>query len=176
MDISFEQIQLTLKIKGNGERVLLDGSIRARCKPGRMLAIMGPSGSGKSSLLHALAGKIKKSSKLTLKGKRYLNGKEIRGILPAALIEQEVNFFPHMTVKETLEFRVDLLLGKSLGRKQRNMLVKDLISSLNLQKAADTIVGNSKVRGISGTVPPGAPRSDHGMAMRVPLLCALSPN
>jgi ABC-type multidrug transport system ATPase subunit len=154
MDISFEQIQLKLKVKGNGgeARVLLDGSIRARCKPGRMLAIMGPSGSGKSSLLHALAGKIKHNSKLTLQGKRYLNGKQVKGgTLPAALIEQQVNFFPHMTVKETLEFRVDLLLEKSLGKKQRILLVKDLISSLNLQKAADTIVGNSKVRGISGT-------------------------
>jgi ABC-type multidrug transport system ATPase subunit len=151
MDVSFEQIQLKLKQTKNGERVLLDGSIRARCKPGRMLAIMGPSGSGKSSLLHALAGKIKQNPKLSLEGKRYLNGKEVKGILPAAIIEQEVNFFPHMTVRETLQFRVDLMLGKSMGKNQRNLLVKDLISSLNLQKAADTIVGNSKIRGISGT-------------------------
>ena len=150
MDLAFEQVRMTLKQKGNGRRVLLDGSIRGRCEPGRMLAIMGPSGSGKSTLLHALAGKVKYSPKLSLEGKRYLNGHEIQGMLPAALIEQEVSFFPHMTVRETLEFRVDLLLGRTIPKSERLELVQDLINQLSLQKAADTIVGNSKVRGISG--------------------------
>jgi ABC-type multidrug transport system ATPase subunit len=151
MDLSFENIEMQLKLKGNGnKRTLLDGSIRGRCEPGRMLAIMGPSGSGKSTLLHALAGKIKYSPKLSLKGKRYLNGHEIQGRLPAALIEQDVSFFPHMTVRETLEFRVDLLLGRTIPKSDRQELVQDLIVQLNLQKAADTIVGNNKIRGISG--------------------------
>jgi ABC-type multidrug transport system ATPase subunit len=151
MDLSFEEIQMEVKLKGNGnKRTLLDGSIRGRCQPGRMLAIMGPSGSGKSTLLHALAGKTKYSPKLSLKGKRYLNGNEVEGRLPAALIEQEVSFFPHMTVRETLEFRVDLLLGRTIPKSSRQELVQDLIVELNLQKAADTIVGNNKIRGISG--------------------------
>lgn len=150
MDLAFEQVRMELKQKGNGRRVLLDGSIRGRVEPGRMLAIMGPSGSGKSTLLHALAGKIKYSPKLALEGKRYLNGRELKGMLPAALIEQEVSFFPHMTVRETLEFRVDLLVGRTIPKSERLELVQDLINQLNLQKAANTIVGNSKVRGISG--------------------------
>lgn len=155
MDLSFEQVRMELKLKkkngnGNNKRVLLDGSIRGRCEPGRMLAIMGPSGSGKSTLLHALAGKVKYSPKLSLQGKCYLNGREVQGMLPAALIEQDVSFFPHMTVRETLEFRVNLLLGNSIPKSQRHELVQELINELNLQKAADTIVGNSKIRGISG--------------------------
>jgi len=150
MDLAFEQVRMELKQKRNGKRVLLDGSIRGRCQPGRMLAIMGPSGSGKSSLLHALAGKVKYSPKLSLEGKRYLNGHEIQGMLPAALIEQDVSFFPHMTVRETLEFRVDLLLGRTIPKSERAEFVQDLINQLNLQKAADTIVGNLKIRGISG--------------------------
>ena len=51
VDLSFEGIRLTLasgKKHGADDRVLLDGSLRGRAQPGRMLAIMGPSGAGES--------------------------------------------------------------------------------------------------------------------------------
>jgi hypothetical protein len=51
VELGFSDIQLVLqakkKKKENGDRVLLDGSIRGKASPGRMLAIMGPSGAGK---------------------------------------------------------------------------------------------------------------------------------
>ena len=112
MELAFEGIRLELKLgnKNNNNnnkesRILLDGSCRGRARPGRMLAILGPSGAGKSSLLHALAGRLKANSKLTLQGYRYINGHSVDGhdMLPAAFIEQDVSFFPHMTVRETLE-------------------------------------------------------------------------
>ena len=48
MELAFEDIRMTVQGKknannGSGVRVLLDGSLRGRAKPGRMLAIMGPS-------------------------------------------------------------------------------------------------------------------------------------
>ena len=52
VDLGFSDIRMELhtgrsKKNGNGVKVLLDGSIRGRARPGRMLAIMGPSGAGK---------------------------------------------------------------------------------------------------------------------------------
>ena len=70
--------------------------------------------------------------------------------LPAAFVKQEDNFFPYMTVRETIAFRVELKYGRSLNRKDRSKMVNELIEQLSLTKAADTIVGNVKVRGISG--------------------------
>jgi ABC-type multidrug transport system ATPase subunit/ABC-type multidrug transport system permease subunit len=157
VDLGFSDIRMELETKkknANGEktRVLLDGSIRGRAQPGRMMAIMGPSGAGKSTVLHALAGRIKGSSKIGLEGTRYINGNPVTGdsMLPSAFIEQEVNFFPHMTIRETLNFRVELKLGSRLSKKARDVIVNDLIAELRLEKAADTIVGDAKVRGISG--------------------------
>ena len=52
IDLGFSDIRLELKTKksnNGGRKVLLDGSIRGRARPGRMLAIMGPSGAGKVS-------------------------------------------------------------------------------------------------------------------------------
>jgi len=153
VDLAFDEIKMILETKkGNDDRLLLDGSIRGRAQPGRMLAIMGPSGSGKSTLIHALAGKIKDSPKLSLFGHRYINGEELSpdSAVPAAFIEQEVNFFPHMTVKETLDFRVELKLGEKLRKRERNKVVDDLMDTLGLSKSANTKVGNAKIRGLSG--------------------------
>ena len=52
VDLGFSDIRMELQTgrsKKNGVKVLLDGSIRGRARPGRMLAIMGPSGAGKVS-------------------------------------------------------------------------------------------------------------------------------
>ena len=152
-EVGFENIKLTLKQKGNKpDRTILDGSLKGKASPGRMLAIMGPSGSGKSSLIHAIAGRIEENKKITLSGDRYINHQKLSGdsMLPAAFIEQEVNFFPHMTVKETLDFRVELKLGSKLNKADRDDVVSNLIDMLGLQSSENTIVGNSKVRGLSG--------------------------
>lgn len=56
-----------------------------------------------------------------------------------------------MTVKETLDFQVELKMGAVLKTKEeRDALVQDLIDQLGLTKSANTIVGNAKVRGLSG--------------------------
>jgi hypothetical protein len=46
MDLGFSGFQMELKAKKKNQssRLILDGSIRGRARPGRMLAIMGPSG------------------------------------------------------------------------------------------------------------------------------------
>ncbi|GKY91354.1 hypothetical protein MPSEU_000107600 [Mayamaea pseudoterrestris] len=153
IDLEFSNIQLQLdQGRRKGSKTILDGSIHGRAQPGRMLAIMGPSGAGKSTLLHALSGRIKYSSKLQLQGSRIVNQQAVTGdsMLPCAFIEQEVEFFPHMTVRETLVFRVELKLGSQLSKQGRADMVDDLLHQLGLTKVADTIVGNARVRGISG--------------------------
>ena len=53
-----------------------------------------------------------------------------------------------VTVRETLNFRTELKLGSRISKKARDALVKDLIAQMRLEKAADTIVGDGKVRRI----------------------------
>ena len=102
--------------------------------------------------MHALAGRVKESSKIKLYGERYINGRPISGdsMVPSAVVEQDVNFFPYMTVRETLAFRVELKLGSRISKKRRDELVDELLSQMRLEVTADTIVGDAKVRGISG--------------------------
>lgn len=85
-------------------------------------------------------------------GRRFINGKAVSGdkMLPAAFVMQEVEFFPHMTVRETLEFRAQLELSNTISASERDELVTEILRQLGLVKVSDSVVGNAKVRGISG--------------------------
>jgi ABC-type lipoprotein export system ATPase subunit len=60
IELAFQGIQLEMAVKKKKDndgkpRLLLDGSIHGRATPGRMLAVMGPSGAGKVRLTQGLA-------------------------------------------------------------------------------------------------------------------------
>ena len=44
VEVGFQDVGMILKRKNQADRVILDGSLCGAAKPGRMLAIMGPSG------------------------------------------------------------------------------------------------------------------------------------
>ncbi|XP_015873783.3 ABC transporter G family member 31 [Ziziphus jujuba] len=80
-------------------------NISGAVKPGRMTLLLGPPGSGKSSLLLALAGKLDKDLKqtgtITYNGHK-LNEFEVRRT--SAYISQTDNHIAELTVRETLDF------------------------------------------------------------------------
>jgi len=134
------------------KKVILDG-IDGRATPGRMLAVMGPSGCGKSSLLNAVAGQMKQSKGLVLEGSLAVNGKAVASGhlgVPFAYVTQYDTFYSQMTVRETLLFAARLRLPRSVKLKENKRIVDELMEKLGLTKSADTIVGDQKIRGISG--------------------------
>ncbi len=98
--------------------------------PGAILTVMGPSGSGKSSLLAALCGTLGSSApdeagwsphtgSLLMHGAVWLNGRRIDG-LPVhqrgcGLLFQDPLLFPHMSVAENLDFA----LPRHIPRRER---------------------------------------------------------
>ncbi|KAL1499188.1 hypothetical protein AB1Y20_013697 [Prymnesium parvum] len=122
---------------------------------GRILAIMGPSGSGKTTLLNALAGQLKAGKKASITGTLLIDGQAAGGAssvpsLQQAYVRQEDIFYTQMTVRETLMFAAQMKLPRSMPLDEKRDLVDSLISKLSLVTAAETIVGDSKTRGISG--------------------------
>lgn len=88
--------------------------LRIDVAPGRILTLMGPSGSGKSSVLAAMAGTLHSvaegSEALRFEGKVMLDGRDLTN-LPTAqrgigLLFQDALLFAHMTVAENLLFAV----------------------------------------------------------------------
>nr|QCO69320.1 ABCG2 [Prorocentrum lima] len=149
--------RLPPKRKGEIGRAVLKDAF-GKCDPGQLMAILGASGSGKSSLLNALAGRMPYIPKTELAGSIliqakggtfYANTVDLPSI--SAYVEQEDALFALSTVEETLRmfgrFRFPHLREAELMKR-----VNDVICVLGLNPARNTLVGSDKPgqRGISG--------------------------
>ncbi|RLM91491.1 ABC transporter G family member 7 [Panicum miliaceum] len=67
-----------------------------------------------------------------------------------AFVRQEDLFFSQLTVRETLSLAAELQLPDTWAPERKERYVNDLLFRLGLVNCADSIVGDAKVRGISG--------------------------
>jgi len=79
------------------------GNIDLVIQEGRYMVLMGPTGSGKTTFLNAIAGLIR-----PLGGRVFLNGRDITGLppeeRPIGYVFQEPMLFPHLSVWENVAF------------------------------------------------------------------------
>jgi ABC-type multidrug transport system ATPase subunit len=141
--LSWSAISLTV----DGRRILEDISGEAR--QGRLLAIMGPSGAGKTSLLHVLGGMLQSRTGQVLCGSMAGSIASSAPQHSVAFVGQNDNFHAHLSVEETLLLAASLRLPGS-SRAQRREAVEDTLRRLHLTHARCTLVGNERTRGISG--------------------------
>ncbi|KAK6997984.1 ATP-binding cassette sub-family G member 8 [Biomphalaria glabrata] len=146
--VSNLQMPWEVKDKGNSLQVLKDISFTA--KSGQLMAIMGGSGSGKTSLLDILT--CRTSSGVTT-GQVYLNSEvRTKSVLDscAGYVRQDDRLIASLTVRETLMFVAQLKLPRTFSEEKIKERVDLVIAELGLTQAADTKVGNDSIRGLSG--------------------------
>uniref|UniRef100_A0A7M4F2Z8 ATP-binding cassette sub-family G member 2-like n=1 Tax=Crocodylus porosus TaxID=8502 RepID=A0A7M4F2Z8_CROPO len=129
------------------EREILK-DINGIMRPG-LNAILGPTGSGKSSLLDILAARKDShglSGDILINGaSRPRNFKCISGYV----IQNDV-VMGTLTVRENFEFSAALRLPTSVPEQKKKERVNQIILELGLSKVADSKVGTSIIRGVSG--------------------------
>ncbi|KAG4048774.1 hypothetical protein JG687_00011290 [Phytophthora cactorum] len=145
-------------------------------KPGTMTLILGHPGSGKSSLMKLLSGRLPNGSNVSVEGDVTFNGlshETLMKRLPqlVAYVPQNDKHLPTLTVKETLDF-AHACNGGGLSKRDRNNLVcgtheenhaaltaangiykhhPDIaVRQLGLKNCQDTVVGDAMLRGVSG--------------------------
>ncbi|KAJ1701290.1 hypothetical protein LUZ63_001069 [Rhynchospora breviuscula] len=131
-------------------KTILD-SVSGEAREGEILAILGPSGSGKSSLIDALANRIARKSLdglITLNGEKIDNEEKLKAI--SAYVMQEDLLYPMLTVQENLMFSAELRLPQSVSRSKKRERVREVIELLGLGLVASTIIGDEGKRGVSG--------------------------
>uniref|UniRef100_A0A7N0V9B0 ABC transporter domain-containing protein n=1 Tax=Kalanchoe fedtschenkoi TaxID=63787 RepID=A0A7N0V9B0_KALFE len=149
--IRWRNITCSLSDKSSNTVRFLLNNVTGEAKPGKLLAIMGPSGSGKTTLLNVLAGQVTASPRLHLSGLLEVNGKPSSNkAYKLAFVRQEDLFFSQLTVRETLSLAAELQLPELSSVEDRDEYVTNLLLKLGLVSCADTIIGDAKVRGISG--------------------------
>ncbi|KAF8007715.1 hypothetical protein BT93_K1649 [Corymbia citriodora subsp. variegata] len=146
IEVAFKDLTLTLK--GTNKHLLR--CVSGKIMPGRVSAVMGPSGAGKTTFLSALVGK---ATGCTMTGSILVNGKDesihsykkIIGFVP-----QDDIVHGNLTVEENLWFSARCRLPADMPKPDKVLIVERVIESLGLQTVRDSLVGTVEKRGISG--------------------------
>ncbi|EOY18706.1 White, putative isoform 1 [Theobroma cacao] len=146
IEVSFKDLTLTLK--GKGKHLLR--CVTGKIKPGRITAVMGPSGAGKTTFISALAGKAigcKMTGLILINGKNesIRSYRKIIGYVP-----QDDIVHGNLTVEENLRFNAKCRLPAHLSKPDTVLVVERVIESLGLQMVRNSLVGTVEKRGISG--------------------------
>ncbi|KAL4984137.1 putative ABC transporter [Aspergillus falconensis] len=147
MDLTFSDIHLRL---GHPPREILSG-LHGTIRSGSVLGIIGASGSGKSSFVNTIAGRLQPSQ-----GWIAINGcrsqlDDLRNLI--GLIPQHDMVLPDLTVRENILYSGRVQLGSHIPDHKVEDYAECLISLLGLQSIRHQLVGSlvkEGSRGISG--------------------------
>ncbi|OQD76189.1 hypothetical protein PENDEC_c005G06482 [Penicillium decumbens] len=132
----------------NTSKTVLDG-VDANMPSGSLTAIIGSSGSGKTSLLNLMAGRMS-LSRATMSGSTTFNDNVDIESISSAYVMQEDVLVPTLTIRETLRYSADLRLPPPTTQKERYAIVEEVILELGLKECADTRIGTTAHKGCSG--------------------------
>lgn len=118
------------------------------CSQGSMTSIVGPSGSGKSSVLRLIAGLDKAKSENT---RIFLDGKEITKLPPAkrgvGMVFQKDSLFNHMRVDDNVAYG---LRCRGISKREGRRLARDFLKKFNLEgfgsRSPETLSGGEAQR------------------------------
>jgi len=143
-------------VRGKGRTLNVLQSVSTKFQAGELNIILGPSGSGKSSLLNTMARRLRSSllTRYRTSGVMLFNGaqptdKEVRSLC-SYVTQDDSALLPYLTVGETLRFAAGLRLPIWMSKEAKMKRVEDVILKMGLKDCADVLVGNELLKGISG--------------------------
>jgi len=148
LDVAFDRLTLTVSV-GKLEKKVVNG-VNGRLRPSTMTAVMGGSGSGKSSLLNALCGRAgygKVTGDIKINGNNTTidEHKNVIGFVP-----QDDIVYPDLSVRENLLYAGRLYLPRGTSESEIDSLADETMAQLGLSRIADSLVGDARRRGVSG--------------------------
>ncbi|XP_005401509.1 PREDICTED: ATP-binding cassette sub-family G member 2 [Chinchilla lanigera] len=152
--LSFHNVCYRVKVKSGFllcrktvEKEILS-NVNGIMRPG-LNAILGPTGSGKSSLLDVLAARKDPHG---LSGDVLINGvpQPANFKCNSGYVVQDDVVMGTLTVRENLQFSAALRLPTTMKNHEKNERINMVIKELGLDKVADSKVGTQFIRGVSG--------------------------
>ncbi len=134
-----------------------DKSVLSNCwgnvAANEVCAIMGPSGSGKSSLLNVLAGRSSSTGNIRIEGQVRVGGVEISPVSfrkNIAYVMQDDALMATATPREALRFSATLRLPVEFTHEDIEERVTKVLTDLGIVECGDTMIGGALLKGISG--------------------------
>lgn len=121
------------------------------CRVGRLTAIMGPSGAGKTMLMSSLRGHFEATRGAEIRGRVFVDGErrdEASFGRLCAFVAQQDALPPNSTVEEAVLLSAQLRLQGTIAEKQK--VVDNAIQELGLERVRKNLIGGVRRRGLSG--------------------------
>ena len=160
--VDVELVDLALEIHeasfrpGEGRTLSVLKGVSTTFHAGELNVILGPSGSGKSSLLNTMARRLRSSllTRYHTSGTMLFNGvqptdKEVRSLC-SYVTQGDGGLLPYLTVRETLRFAAGLRLPRWMSKEEKVKRADDVLLKMGLKDCADVLVGSELLKGISG--------------------------
>lgn len=145
---------LTIGAKEYVTRKHLLKNVTGIAHSGELMAVMGSSGAGKTTLMNCLCFRSPPGIKVSPTSVRALNGipvnsEKLRS--QCAYVQQDDLFIGSLTTKEHLIFQAMLRMGRKVPYDQKIRRVNEVLNELSLRKCANTVIGSpGRVKGLSG--------------------------
>ena len=144
--LSFQNLCYEVKASTSKERLMLLKNVNGIFRPGRMCALMGTSGAGKTTLMDVIA--LRKQSG-TITGDVYMNGfpqDPISFRRCSGYVEQFDVQSPELTVRETVIFSARLRLDPALvgDDKDKVEFCDQILKEVELEELAGSLVGTDE--------------------------------
>jgi ABC-type multidrug transport system ATPase subunit/ABC-type multidrug transport system permease subunit len=142
---------LSFSIDSSDKPLNILKSVSGFANPQEILAIMGLSGCGKTTLLSLLSNQLVMESKFIIKGDMWLNTVNTDNINTSSIIRfipQESILFEFLSPFEFLKFNLNLRVS---GTKQEiKERINKVLTQFKLTKVQHSIIGGNIVKGLSG--------------------------
>lgn len=142
---------VNFKVKDDEKTTHILHDVSGFANPQEMYAIMGGSGSGKTSLLSIISNQLKMQDNFEIDGTVCLNNKklsEVNSNYYIRYIPQESILFEFLTPYEFLKFTLSLKTNDTKENVKNR--VDKILADLGLTKVSHTLIGDTIVRGLSG--------------------------
>eukprot|EP01040_Poterioochromonas_malhamensis_P012359 gene12359-13511_t len=152
MQIKFTEMSLTIppQNQSSKSKTVLKG-VTGSIEPGKVTAIMGPSGAGKTTFLNTVLGKVdpswERGGVLQINGvhENLLRFRKIIGYVP-----QEDIMHRDLTVRENITYSAMIRLPRHWTAAERDDHINATIAAVKLSHVEDVPIGDEVRRGISG--------------------------
>ncbi|MBL8682254.1 MAG: ATP-binding cassette domain-containing protein [Myxococcales bacterium] len=151
--VEIEALGITLEVpdreRAGQARRLLD-EVTFKCRPGDLVALMGPSGAGKTTLLTVLNGYLRPT-----RGEVRVNGENLYAVYEAlrgsiGYVPQDDIVHPELTVIEAIRYSAKFRLPSDYSEQEIERRVEQVIKDLGLESVKHLEIGKPERKILSG--------------------------
>lgn len=138
--IGVDAVHLVKKVKAKGHDIRICNDVSLTIQPGELVAIIGGSGAGKTTLMNLISGYSHPTE-----GKVFINGEELyesydslKNII--GYVPQQDIVYDNLTLYSMLDYAARLRLPDDTGREERKARVKKVIEMVELTGKEQTMI------------------------------------